>query len=80
VRAGVAGPGRVRYEVRVEVRAAYDPIDLSEDDLEKGYTAEADRPPTDSLREVLSPDPTPPRGTAGAGRRPTGRQPAAVAF
>jgi hypothetical protein len=32
--------GEVRYEVRVEVRAAYDPLDLSEEDLEKDYRAE----------------------------------------
>ncbi len=30
----------VRYEVRIEVKAAYDPLDLSEEDLHKDYRAE----------------------------------------
>jgi hypothetical protein len=35
--------GGVRYEVRVEVRAAYDPSDLREEELAKGYRAEIAR-------------------------------------
>jgi hypothetical protein len=34
------GGGEVRYEVRLEVRAAYDPLDLSQEELKKDYRAE----------------------------------------
>lgn len=30
----------VRYEVRIEVKAAYDPLEISAEDLEKDYRAE----------------------------------------
>jgi hypothetical protein len=32
--------GEVRYEVRIEVKAAYDPLDISAADLAKDYRAE----------------------------------------
>lgn len=37
------GAGEVRYEVRLEVRAAYDPLDLREEELKKDYRAEVAR-------------------------------------
>lgn len=30
----------VRYEVKIEVKAAYDPMEITEDDLKKDYRAE----------------------------------------
>jgi hypothetical protein len=30
----------VRYEVRIEVKAAYDPLEISAEDMEKDYRAE----------------------------------------
>jgi hypothetical protein len=37
---GLPARGGVRYEVRVEVRAAYDPLGLSEEELREDYRAE----------------------------------------
>jgi hypothetical protein len=33
----------VRYEVRIEVKAAYDPLEISAEDLQKDYRAEIAR-------------------------------------
>ncbi len=33
----------VRYEVRIEVKAAYDPMEITEEDLRKDYRAEMER-------------------------------------
>jgi len=33
-------PREVRYEVRIEIKAAYDPLALSDEDLQKDYRAE----------------------------------------
>jgi len=30
----------VRYEVKIEVKAAYDPLEITDEDLEKDYSAE----------------------------------------
>jgi hypothetical protein len=32
--------GQVRYEVRIEVKAAYDPLNITEEDLAKDFRAE----------------------------------------
>jgi hypothetical protein len=39
----LVGPGGVRYEVRIEVKAAYDPLALTDEDLEKDYRQEIAR-------------------------------------